>query len=165
MLAKQEGQRLADPEVSTEHLLYGIVSSPEGSYRALQRCKVLLPELSKAVEGISASRAFEKPVEKKPSLMFDPFGTNKKPANPPSSPSAVPFSKDIQRIFPRAMELSDKFESDVVRSEHILLALLTDAPAGCIRALEAIGVSPAALLAEVTNGAKGLPLLLPTFLS
>ena len=45
MIAQKEVRKFGqEAEVGTEALLMGVVSSPEGSYKALQRCRVFFPE-------------------------------------------------------------------------------------------------------------------------
>ena len=72
----------------------------------------------------------------------------------------APFSKRVQRVFPFALELAGREElrgagsGDVVRSEHLLLALIEDEESGAVAALERLEVDVAELRAEIRADAE-----------
>jgi ATP-dependent Clp protease ATP-binding subunit ClpA len=153
MFAQQESKRLSTytSELEPVHLLLGVLYSPEGSYRALQRYKAYLPEVSTAVEKAAIAKAAEEKAKRlesalesnndknKPLGGGDLFGglfgskgggrdgsNNGGGGTGSGLASDVPFSKEVQRVLPRALELSGRFGSPVVNSEHVLLALLLE---------------------------------------
>ena len=130
MYAQQEATKLGVPELGTEHLLLGVVSSPEGAYAALQRCKVQLQTVDKAVVSMAngaADSADGSSAEKKGGL-GDVFGLGSK--KEAEGGGDAPFSSAVQKIFRSALVLADDMASSdaedlaSVRSEHLLLALL-----------------------------------------
>ena len=177
MFSQQEGKKMQSifSELEPELLLLGCVASPEGGYKSLARARVDLKKLTQAVEANALTRAAEvisggsAESEKKSSGPLDFFGGGGGDKPKSAAPGKdLPFSKSVQKVFPRALELSDRFKSEVVRSEHLLLALLLEGGAdaaldsknalargdegsGAVRlALEGAGVDPTELLEELT---------------
>ena len=177
MFSQQEAKRMAGSELEPEHLLLGVVSSPEGAYGALQRCKLAsLSDVSRAVEEFTFAQAAEDaanaasaaPVDANNPLqgLFGGGGGGSGGAAADGKAAAgkkkadAPFSRRAQRVFPRALELSENFGSDVVRSEHLLMAVLDEGSDGGLEhpgvaaVLANLGVSPYDLLAETASDAE-----------
>ena len=73
----------------------------------------------------------------------------------------APFSKRVQRVFPFALELAGREElrgpsgsGDIVRSEHLLLALIEDDDSGAVAALQRLDVDVDELRAEIRADAE-----------
>ena len=180
MFAQQESKRMPGNELEPVHLFLGVASSPEGTYGALQRCKLSsLSDISQAVEAFCYARAAEEeanaaaaeaakdsgPMGGLPAGLPNFFGAGAgnnggaSPASPASNNNGkkekkkggrggdAPFSRKSQRTFPRALELAENFGSDVVRSEHLLLAVLEDESVAAV--LDDFGVATDDLTAEV----------------
>ena len=180
MFAQQESKRMPGNELEPVHLFLGVASSPEGTYGALQRCKLSsLSDISQAVEEFCFARAAEEeanaaaaeaakdssPMGGLPAGLPNFFGAGAgnnggaNPASPASNDNGkkekkkgggggdAPFSRKSQRTFPRALELAENFGSDVVRSEHLLLAVLEDESVAAV--LDDFGVATDDLTAEV----------------
>ena len=169
MFAQQESKRMAGKELEPEHLLLGVVSSPEGAYGALQRCRLAsLPDVSRAVENYCFARAAEDDAKNAAASAggdaANPLGLPKNlfggGGGAPSADEAAkkkkadaPFSRKSQRLFPRALELSENFGSDVVRSEHLLMAVLED-DEGVAAVLGELRVNAEELQLEVASDAE-----------
>jgi len=175
-------------ELEPKHLLLGVLSAPEGAYRSLQRCKVYLPEVAEAVEKQTAALAIAKAREaelarlnnsqdsnaqSEGNNLFGGMFNNNGKKGPGGSGGGgggggdIPFSASTQKVFPRALELSQKFDSEIVRSEHLLLALLLEggyevsssadngdlavALSGVAETLLAVGVDGSSLLTELVT--------------
>lgn len=163
MFAQQETRKYGVAELNPEHLLLGVVSSPEGAYAALRRCKVTLKTLTPVVEQMAAESLDGKKwgaEEDKNSgggglgEFFAPRAASKAgKAGGSGSKGETPFSDTVQKLFPQALDKSKEIDGDgdVVRSEHLLLALLDDEAGGAAEALQRLGVDVKELRLEVVK--------------
>jgi len=122
---------MKSPELLPVHLLLGVVSNPEGCYRGLQRCNVKVPDVTRAVEAFLKAQSdteAEAGPDRSPlvGMFLESKGAPTAKAALPKGSKDAPFSKAVQKAFPLAMQVSDAMTSDVVRSEHVLWALLED---------------------------------------
>ena len=69
-----------------------------------------------------------------------------------SSPSEIPFAINIRYVLEGAVEQSRQWEHDYVGSEHLLLALLTDADGSAAKILRNLGVDPEEIRKQTVLG-------------
>ena len=104
------GNKIGLKRLTNEILFVGIVGEPERARSTLKKYNIEYDDVKQ-----SAIRA----VQFKPGLDEDELkGPN------PNLDIALPFSEESKVILNRACQIADSMESSVVRSEHVLLALM-----------------------------------------
>jgi hypothetical protein len=101
------GHEIGLKTLRNEILFAGIVAKPERAQKILEKYGITAEDVKKSA--IKKLR-FQSGVE-----LSNPDPTNK---------DALPFSPDTKTILSKACEIADRMESQVVRSEHVLLALM-----------------------------------------
>lgn len=126
--AQTGGRKLAMAELGSELLLFGIVAKPEGAAGALQKAGVTSKTAAEAVgaylrprseagdELLSTTNQFGQ--------LFAAIGTN-------ADDTQLPYTGAAKGAFKRAIDVSERLNRVDVRSEHLLLGLLSsDRPNG-----------------------------------
>jgi ATP-dependent Clp protease ATP-binding subunit ClpC len=108
MQAHEIGNEIGLKELKNEILFAGIVAKPERAADTLERFQI-------QADDVRASAV--KVIRNKPNLTLDLIRDTPKT-------SALPFGDDAKITLNRACQIADRMESQLVRSEHILLALL-----------------------------------------
>jgi ATP-dependent Clp protease ATP-binding subunit ClpC len=102
------GNEIGLKELKNEILFAGIVARPERAANTLERFQIQADDVrATAIRVVRAK----------------PSSIGAKPESP-SENIALPFADDTKTTLSRACEIADRMESQLVRSEHVLLALL-----------------------------------------
>jgi ATP-dependent Clp protease ATP-binding subunit ClpA len=109
--AHEIGNEIGLKTLKNEILFAGIVARPERAADTLERFQIRKEEVR-----ASAVRA----IRNKPNLTLDIKST----PNQVDPKSALPFHDDAKITLNSALQIADRMESQLVRSEHVLLALL-----------------------------------------
>jgi ATP-dependent Clp protease ATP-binding subunit ClpC len=104
------GNEIGLKELKNEILFAGIVARPERAANTLERFQIQADDVrATAIRVVRAK----------------PSNIGAKPENPAEKSNiALPFADDTKTTLSRACEIADRMESELVRSEHVLLALL-----------------------------------------
>jgi hypothetical protein len=132
-LAREEARDLGSVTVGTEHLLLGIVREGRGSAaEALTRLGVTLD----AARGCA-----------QPTLV------NGQPVPQPAAVEPGPrgISALTRKVFEQSLREALARGDGYIGTDHLLLAALRDADGGAARTLEALGVPPSAVSAQLTG--------------
>jgi ATP-dependent Clp protease ATP-binding subunit ClpC len=105
------GNEIGLSELKNEILFAGIVARPERAADTLERFQI---------EADDVRAAAVKVIRNKPNLDLDLIRS--KSEN--NKPIALPFAEDAKITLTRACQIADGMESKMVRSEHVLLALM-----------------------------------------
>jgi ATP-dependent Clp protease ATP-binding subunit ClpC len=97
--------------LKNEALIVGIVNRPEKSGRTLARYNLVYPLVRKSAEKVLEQNGFQL----KPKVNRDTLLTNEKPLS---------FSEDVKMSLTTASQIADHFDSRMIHSEHVLLALM-----------------------------------------
>lgn len=100
------GNDIGLSELKNEILFAGIVNQPERAAKTLERFELEYEDVKFAATKV---------IKAKPGIDLTEGG------NP--TREALPFSEDTKATLARAVQIADRMESQLVRSEHVLLAL------------------------------------------
>ncbi|MFH1943977.1 MAG: ATP-dependent Clp protease ATP-binding subunit [bacterium] len=131
-LSREEALRLGHDYIGTEHLLLGLIR--EGGGIAVEMIKSLdmdLDELKKAIEDAVRSTG----------------GT--------ITMGNIPFTKRAERVLRVAAAEAERFKSNVIGTEHLLLALLKDAEGVAAQVLHSYDISYNTVREELENVLSG----------
>jgi ATP-dependent Clp protease ATP-binding subunit ClpC len=122
--AHEIGNEIGLNVLKNEILFAGIVARPERAANTLVRFQIDADDVR--VVAIKVIR--NKPnltLNIKSSLRLEPNSSlDSSPYDPTPKTAALPFDVDAKSTLNRACQIADKMESELVRSEHVLLALL-----------------------------------------
>jgi len=124
------GNELGLDTLRTELLFAGVIAKPERALRTLQ--KYQLTDVDQVKEAVTRTLTYKSDVK----LMKGP--------NPTKDP--LPFSEDSRAILTKAQAIAERMESQTIRSEHVLLALMGyngGKPIKEVPVLEVLGDIPA----------------------
>jgi ATP-dependent Clp protease ATP-binding subunit ClpC len=110
--AHEIGNEIGLKTLKNEILFAGIVARPERAADTLERFQINEEEVR-----ASAVRV----IRNKPNLTLD---IKKSTPDAPKTIAALPFDDDAKITLNRALQIADRMESQLIRSEHVLLALL-----------------------------------------
>ena len=133
--AREEARDLGATSVGTEHLLLGIVREGQGSAaEALNRLGVTL----------DAARGCAQPtlVESTPAGAAEPGSVE------PGPRGISPFAR---KVFEQSLREALARGDGYIGTDHLLLAALRDAHGGAARTLEALGVPPSTVSAQLAG--------------
>jgi len=111
--AQKESARLGQQSVGCEIMMVGIIDSPENSRTTLKKYGVTLRQGKKTIAKMFAA-------EDEVADFGSMFMMNKK-----SRDVELPFTSSLKRVLKNASIIADKQDSSDIRSEHVLLALLS----------------------------------------
>ncbi|NOZ55345.1 MAG: ATP-dependent Clp protease ATP-binding subunit [Calditrichaeota bacterium] len=132
--AREEALRLGHDYIGTEHILLGLIREGEGiAIEILRDLGVDLEELKRSVE--DAVRA---------------TGETMTIGN-------IPFTKRAEKILKLAYVEADKYKSDIIGTEHLLLALVKEKEGVAAQILQAFDVTYDAVKNELENILRGSP--------
>uniref|UniRef100_A0A7S0WMJ2 Clp R domain-containing protein n=1 Tax=Chlamydomonas leiostraca TaxID=1034604 RepID=A0A7S0WMJ2_9CHLO len=132
MIAQQEAKLLGAAEVSTEHILLGLISEETNSKNGYLNSGLSLERAKAQVEAFSGGK--KRPV---------PTG------------ESIPFSRDVRRTFEAATNECKKAGVNFISPEHILLAMLNMHDSTGRRIFESLSVDCDGLKAEAQKRLKG----------
>lgn len=131
-LSREEALRLGHDYIGTEHLLLGLIREGGGvAIEILQNIDQELDELKKAVEDTIRSTG----------------GT--------ITMGNIPFTKRAERVLRVAAAEAERFKSNVIGTEHLLLALLKDAEGVAAQVLQSFDISYEVIKEELENIYRG----------
>jgi ATP-dependent Clp protease ATP-binding subunit ClpC len=131
-LSREEALRLGHDYIGTEHLLLGLIKEGGGvAIEILQNLDLDLEELKKAVEDTVKSSG----------------GT--------ITVGNIPFTKRAERVLRVATAEAERFKSNVIGTEHLLLALLRDQEGIAAQVLSSFDVTYESVLEELENVLRG----------
>src|SRR5512137_2401827 len=131
-LSREEALRLGHDYIGTEHLLLGLIKEGGGvAIEILQNLDLDLEELKKAVEDTVKSSG----------------GT--------ITVGNIPFTKRAERVLRVATAEAERFKSNVIGTEHLLLALLRDQEGIAAQVLQSFDVTYESVLEELENVLRG----------
>jgi ATP-dependent Clp protease ATP-binding subunit ClpC len=131
-LSREEALRLGHDYIGTEHLLLGLIKEGGGvAVEILQNLDLDLEELKKAIEDTVRSSG----------------GT--------ITVGNIPFTKRAERVLRVATAEAERFKSNVIGTEHLLLALLRDQEGIAAQVLQSFDVSYESVLEELENILRG----------
>ncbi len=132
--SKEEAMRLGHDYIGTEHLLLGIIKEAEGiAVKILQNLGVDLAKLKKAIEDSTA-----------------PSGGTMTIGN-------LPLSKRAEKALKMTYIEAKNFKSDVIGTEHLLLAILKEKDSLAAQILLTFNVDYSAAYNELENILAGKP--------
>jgi ATP-dependent Clp protease ATP-binding subunit ClpC len=130
--SREEALRLGHDYIGTEHLLLGLIREGEGvAIEILQNMELDLDELKKAIEDAIRSTG----------------GT--------MTMGNIPFTKRAERVLRVAAAEGERFKSNIIGTEHLLLALLKDAEGVAAQVLRSFDVSYENVREELENVLRG----------
>ncbi len=125
-LAKSASRQSKQNYTGTEHLLLGLIAEPEGvASRVLADNGCTLERLHEMIAQLNVRSANL--------ALLDHEG----------------FSPRCQKIMNIAGNLAERYKSDKVGTEHLLMAIITEGENVALKLIEAIGVNPAKIYYEV----------------
>jgi ATP-dependent Clp protease ATP-binding subunit ClpC len=131
-LSREEALRLGHDYIGTEHLLLGLIREGGGiAIEILQNLDQDLDELKKAIEDSVRSTG----------------GT--------VTMGNIPFTKRAERVLRVAAAEAERFKSNVIGTEHLLLALLKDPEGVAAQVLQSFDVSYDLVREELENILRG----------
>ncbi len=131
-LSREEALRLGHDYIGTEHLLLGLIKEGGGvAIEIFQNMDLDLEELKKAVEDTVKSSG----------------GT--------ITVGNIPFTKRAERVLRVATAEAERFKSNVIGTEHLLLALLRDQEGIAAQVLSSFDVTYESVLEELENVLRG----------
>jgi ATP-dependent Clp protease ATP-binding subunit ClpC len=131
-LSREEALRLGHDYIGTEHLLLGLIKEGGGvAIEILQNLDLDLEELKKAIEDTVRSSG----------------GT--------ITVGNIPFTKRAERVLRVATAEAERFKSNVIGTEHLLLAILRDSEGIAAQVLSSFDVSYEGVLEELENILRG----------
>jgi len=131
-LSREEALRLGHDYIGTEHLLLGLIREGGGvAIEIMQNLELDLDEITKAVEDAVRSTG----------------GT--------ITVGNIPFTKRAERVLRVAAAEAERFKSNVIGTEHLLLALLRDGEGVAAQTLFAYNVTYESVREELENVLRG----------
>lgn len=131
-LSREEALRLGHDYIGTEHLLLGLIREGGGiAIEILQNLNIDIDELKKAVEDAVRSTG----------------GT--------ITMGNIPFTKRAERVLRVSSSEAEKLKSNVIGTEHLLLALLKDAEGVAAQVLQSFDVTYEIIHEELESVLKG----------
>jgi len=131
-LSREEALRLGHDYIGTEHLLLGLVREGDGiAIEILQNLDLDLDELKKAIEDAVRSTG----------------GT--------ITMGNIPFTKRAERVLRLAAAEAERFKSNVIGTEHLLLALLKESDGVAAQVLQSFDISYDTIREELENVLRG----------
>jgi len=131
-LSREEALRLGHDYIGTEHLLLGLIREGGGvAIEIFQNLDMELDELKKAIEDVVRSTG----------------GT--------ITMGNIPFTKRAERVLRVAAAEADRFKSNVIGTEHLLLALLRDGDGVAAQVMQTYDVTYEIVKEELENILKG----------
>jgi ATP-dependent Clp protease ATP-binding subunit ClpC len=106
------GNEIGLKELKNEILFAGILARPERAANTLERFQIEADDVRTTAIRVVSVKRFN---------FRDDIKTN---PDPPKGNIALPFADETKATLTRASEIADGMESQLVRSEHVLLALL-----------------------------------------
>ena len=131
-LSREEALRLGHDYIGTEHLLLGLIREGGGiAVEILKNLDLDIDEVKKSVEDAIRSTG----------------GT--------ITMGNIPFTKRAERVLRVAAAEAERFKSNVIGTEHLLLALLKDAEGVAAQVLSGYDVNYDSVYGELENVLKG----------
>jgi len=131
-LSREEAIRLGHDYIGTEHLLLGLIREGGGiGVEILQNINLDLDEIKKAVEDAVRSSG----------------GT--------ITDGTIPFTKRAERVLRVAAAEAERFKSNTIGTEHLLLALLRDSEGVAAQVLQSFDIMYENVRDELENIMKG----------
>ncbi len=132
VLAQEEARLLNHDYIGTEHLLLGTAAYGEGATaQVLRWFELTLPGLRRVAEEIAGRGEF--------------------------APSGhIPFTPRAKTALEQSMREAMRLDDELIRAEHILLALVKDSTSVAVRVLEQVAVEPAAVAARLEEQSRDL---------
>jgi len=131
-LSREEALRLGHDYIGTEHLLLGLIREGGGvAIEIMQNLDIELDELKKSIEDVVRSTG----------------GT--------ITMGNIPFTKRAERVLRVAAAEADRFKSNVIGTEHLLLALLRDGDGVAAQVLQTYEVTYETVKEELENVLRG----------
>ncbi|MBN2102533.1 ATP-dependent Clp protease ATP-binding subunit [bacterium] len=131
-LSREEAIRLGHDYIGTEHLLLGLIREGGGiGVEILQNINLDLDEIKKAVEDAVRSTG----------------GT--------ITDGTIPFTKRAERVLRVAAAEAERFKSNTIGTEHLLLALLRDSEGVAAQVLQSFDIMYENVRDELENIMKG----------
>jgi len=131
-LSREEALRLGHDYIGTEHLLLGLIREGDGiAIEILQNLDLDLDELKKAIEDAVRSTG----------------GT--------ITMGNIPFTKRAERVLRLAAAEAERFKSNVIGTEHLLLALLKESDGVAAQVLQSFDISYDTIREELENVLRG----------
>lgn len=131
-LSREEALRLGHDYIGTEHLLLGLIREGGGvAVEILQNLDLDLDELKNAIEDAVRSTG----------------GT--------ITMGNIPFTKRAERVLRVAAAEAERFKSNVIGTEHLLLALMKDAEGVAAQVLQSYNIAYETIREELENVLRG----------
>jgi len=131
-LSREEALRLGHDYIGTEHLLLGLIREGGGvAIEILQNIDIDLDELKKSIEEAIRSTG----------------GT--------ITMGNIPFTKRAERVLRVAAAEAERFKSNIIGTEHLLMALLRDAEGVAAQVMQSYDVTYETVKDELENVLKG----------
>lgn len=131
-LSREEALRLGHDYIGTEHLLLGLIREGGGvAIEIFQNLDMELDELKKAIEDVVRSTG----------------GT--------ITMGNIPFTKRAERVLRVAAAEADRFKSNVIGTEHLLLALLRDGDGVAAQVMQTYDITYEIVKEELESILKG----------
>ena len=132
--AREEAMRLGHDYIGTEHLLLGLLREGEGiAAEILKNIGLDLDELRKAIEDTVRSTGETATV------------------------GNIPFTKRAEKVLKMSYMEADRYKSDIIGTEHLLLALAKERDGVAAQILMSFGVNYETIRQELENIIKGTP--------
>jgi ATP-dependent Clp protease ATP-binding subunit ClpC len=132
--AREEAMRLGHDYIGTEHLLLGLLREGEGiAAEILKNIGLDLEELRKAIEETVRSTGDTATI------------------------GNIPFTKRAEKVLKMSYMEADRFKSDIIGTEHLLLALSKERDGVAAQILMSFGVNYDTIRQELDNIIKGTP--------
>ena len=132
--AREEAMRLGHDYIGTEHLLLGLLREGEGvAAEILKNIGLDLEELRKAIEDTVRSTGETATI------------------------GNIPFTKRAEKVLKMSYMEADRYKSDIIGTEHLLLALAKERDGVAAQILMSFGVNYETIRQELENIIKGTP--------
>ncbi|HDL18028.1 MAG TPA: ATP-dependent Clp protease ATP-binding subunit, partial [Bacteroidetes bacterium] len=132
--SREEAMRLGHDYIGTEHLLLGLLREGEGiAAEIMKNVGLDLDELRKAIE--DTVRA----------------------SGETATIGNIPFTKRAEKVLKMSYVEADRYKSDIIGTEHLLLALAKEKDGVAAQILMSFGVNYDSIRQELDNVIKGTP--------
>ena len=132
--SRDEALRLGHDYIGTEHLLLGLIREGEGiAVELLQSLGCDLDEVKRSIEDAVRSSGDTMTI------------------------GNIPFTKRAEKILKISYVEADKFKSDIIGTEHLLLALVKEKDGLAAQILKSFGVTYETVREELENILRGTP--------